>query len=163
MTLSRSDHSFHRWPFHWYTVIHYILWAVLEIMISGSVSTMQLSSARMHIFQKCGNHLQLLGARRVTWTMLYSWGPPVLEWSMDLTAIRCLLFCAWKHTRFYVRGKNCNFSENIGYHRRKVIRQGDQAPGICASLVQTVFPSEAFVPFTPVRYCHLVPLELPIR
>jgi hypothetical protein len=96
------------------------------------------------------NHALLL--RTTSFGVIY--GPHCHQ----VLAVLCM-----KTYTFLCKGKNCNFSENIGHHRRKVIRQDDQAPGICASLVQTVFPSEAFVPFTPVHYCHLVPLELPIR
>jgi len=102
---SRCDYSFHKRSFHgplWYITALNCVWNHDFVQQEHCVT---FSGKCPHISQKCRSHLQILGARRVTWTKVHSWRPTLLEWSVNLMAIWCLLPCASKLiSQFYLFG-----------------------------------------------------------
>lgn len=94
------------------------------------MSHQHLFGQASQIFQTCRCHCQILGARRVTWSMFHPhfWcGLCILLLSGTL----CSVHVDW-YIFLYVRGEeNCNnCAENIGFHHTKFCHLGNQTPQI---------------------------------
>jgi hypothetical protein len=60
----------------------------------------------LQIFQKSGTHIQILGARKVTWNVSHNEGPQVWSdlWTSLISGAFCSMHASW-YTFLYARGK----------------------------------------------------------
>lgn len=90
----------------------------------------------LQIFQKAGSHLQILGARKVTWSEFHTEDSQHRSdpWTSPLSGTFSLVHVNW-YTFLYARKKNCNnYVENM-QHCKKFSCVDNQAPTICLPLV----------------------------
>ena len=102
---------------------------------------------RPQIFEKSRRHLQILGARMVTWSKFHT-----KDHSSGVThELHCYLAlssqCMWADTHFYMQGLS-KLCRKKGHHHTEVNHLGNQSLGICAHLpliARTVYKILQFV------------------